>query len=405
MNILFICTRCPYPPYEGLTLRTYNILKWITNNHKVYLFTFIQGENELGGIPFLRNMCTEVKAFRLPVTISKLKLILALLCNLFFSNKPFIATKYDTIEMRQAIRNLLGKAKIHVAHLDLLPLSQYVNELEGIPKILVEHNVENILLKRRSEKERNIIAKLYLHIQWLRVKKYEGQACRKVDRVVTVSELDKKELLAMSANTAISCVPNGVDPGYFKFSEDHVDHNGLVFVGSLSWFPNLDGIQFFTEQIFPIILNEIPYAKLTVIGKKTNRTIKLKHADHIIMTGFVEDIRPIVSKAAVYIVPLRVGGGTRLKILDALSMGKAVVSTSIGCEGLEVTHSKNIVIADKPEEFARETINLMRHPELAVRIGQEGRNLVETKYDWKIIAKKMNRVYESLYKPEFRRGI
>ena len=396
MNILFICTRCPYPPYEGLTLRTYNILKWITKSHKVYLFTFIQDENELEGIPFLRNICADVKPFRLPVTISKLKLILGLLCNLFFSNKPFIAKKYDTREMREAVRNLLEKVKIDVAHLDLLPLSQYVNELEGIPKILVEHNVENILLKRRSEKERNIIVKLYLHIQWLRLKKYEAEACEKVDRVVTVSELDKKELLNMSANTAISCVPNGVDPDYFEFSEDHVDHNGLVFVGSLSWFPNLDGIQFFAEEIFPAILNEVPDAKLIVIGKKTNRKIKLKYSHHIIMTGFVEDIRPIVSKAGVYIVPLRVGGGTRLKILDALSMGKAVVSTSIGCEGLEVTHGKNILIADDPEGFAKQTINLLRHPDLATRMGREGRKLVETTYDWKIIAKKMNRVYNSM---------
>ncbi|HGE72140.1 TPA: glycosyltransferase, partial [Candidatus Poribacteria bacterium] len=187
---------------------------------------------------------------------------------------------------------------------------------------------------------------------------------------------------------------NGVDTDYFKPMDMKEDESQIVFVGSMDWQPNEDAVLYFCDQIFPLIKSDIPNVKFYIVGSNpTERVLKLKNIDGVIVTGLVDDVRSYMSQSAVFVVPLRIGGGTRLKILQALAMKKAVVSTSIGCEGLGLKHNEHLLISDDPIEFAKSVTLLIKDRELRYGLGEKGRKLVEDQYDWKAISMKLDALY------------
>jgi glycosyltransferase involved in cell wall biosynthesis len=263
--------------------------------------------------------------------------------------------------------------------------------------VMGQHNVESILLERRAERETRHLQGLYLRYQARKLARYEAAVCRRADRVIAVSEVDAGELAQMTGRQDIATIPNGVDTSYF---EDHsgasVKPASLIFVGGFTWFPNLDGIEFFCDEILPRIAEKIPDVSLTVIGQNPDnaKTRAIAANPRVKVAGRVDDIRPFVAEAAAFIVPLRIGGGTRLKILDALSMGKAIVSTSIGCEGLAVEDGKSILTGDSADAFADRVVKVLRDPELGRRLGAEGRQLVRSVYDWEVIGNRLRNIYK-----------
>lgn len=394
MKILFITTKSPYPLYEGRALRTYNLIKQVSRQHDVILLTFVQTEEELAGVDHMRSICAHVEAFPLHLGGRKRELLADIILDLF-SIKPLLANKYRSRAMRRRIQEILHGQDIALVHLDMLHLGEYARLCREKPIVLVEHNVESLLLRRRVQQETNWLAKAYLYLQYLKLRRYEKRVCRTVDHVVTVSEQDARDLKEMAESDNFTSIPNGVDTSYFHNTAPSPEPNTLVYVGGLGWFPNYDAIKHFAESILPEIVRELPDVKLTVIGKTPDRKKLQGLADnpHIRFAGLVEDIRPILARTAAYIVPLRVGGGTRLKILDALAMEQAIVSTSIGCEGLDVQHGENILIADEPKAFAAEVVRLLRDRKLAHRLGAAGRKLAHGKYEWTLLAKQLERVY------------
>jgi glycosyltransferase involved in cell wall biosynthesis len=259
----------------------------------------------------------------------------------------------------------------------------------------VHQNIESELLYRRSRYVRNPLAKAYLALQARKLRRFERKASRIVDHHATVSERDRETLLRISPGSKVTVVPNGVDPEYFKKTIDAVESNRLIYVGGMTWFPNYDAMLYFIDHIWPLIKKEVPDAKLTHIGRQTSNEFarKAESDPALRFLGFVDDIRPEMSRSAVYIVPLRIGGGTRLKILDAMSMGKAIVSTSIGCEGIDVTDGHDILIADTPAEFAAKTVELMRNPHLRDTLSKNARETVIKKYAWNVIASELEEAY------------
>jgi len=207
--------------------------------------------------------------------------------------------------------------------------------------------------------------------------------------VVAVSDLDAQHLRELAPQAHVSTVPNGVDTSYFAAQGLPRKPAHLVFVGGFTWFPNLDAIRYFCDDVLPLVTRAVPDLRLTVIGRQPDTPVveEMGRNPHVHLTGQVDDIRPYVDEAAAYIVPLRIGGGTRLKILDALAMSKAIISTSVGCEGLAVEDGKNIVIADTPQALSEAIVRLFKHPEEAQAIGLRGRELVEQRYDWAAVAK------------------
>ena len=395
MNVLFLSTRSPYPLVSGHCLRTYYTLKGAAERHNVIFVTFIQKEEELKkeNIDHLKEFCHAVYPFKIPAYSSPLKLLASLLINLF-SPLPYVAQKYDVPTFRRKIRKIILKEKIDLVHVDMLPLSQYINEFEEIPKLLVDHNVESIRLFRWFKEEKNFLKKVYLGLQWLKLKRYEAKTVGKFDACILVSEYDKKLMKRMNPQAKLFVVPNGTDTEYFKPRDLQEIPNSIVWFGHMDVHTNRDAVLYFWREILPIILKKFPDAKIMFVGSDPPKSIvKRSMVDkRIKVTGAVEDIRPYVQQAAVVIVPIRIGGGTRLKILDAMAMGKVIVSTSIGCEGIDVTDGKNILIADSPNDFASKVVTLLKNDKFRIKLKENARKLAK-KYDWRNIQKLQEKVY------------
>ncbi|MGH8581628.1 MAG: glycosyltransferase family 4 protein [Gammaproteobacteria bacterium] len=395
MKLLVITTRSPYPLHEGRALRSYNLLKQAAKHHDVYLLTFVHTPEEVEGIAHLRSLCARVEAVPLYLGRQKWWVIYDALREAFGA-APIKAVKYRSRAMRAKVRALLSGVPIDLVVLDMLPSGEYLDLCAHKPVILDEHNVESALWLQGAVNASNPLVRLYLSYQHRKLRAYETRICRGVDQVVAVSDLDARQLEELAGISGVVTIPNGVDTAYFADSGAPARANSLVYVGGLTWAPNQDAIRYFCSEILPRLAAEVPEVSLTVIGKVPSGGDFRDIVDNprVRMTGLVDDVRALIAAASAYVVPLRVGGGTRLKILDALAMAKPLVSTSVGCEGLDVIHGQHLLIADTPEAFAQQVLCVLREPDLARRLGLAGRRLVEQRYDWDVIARGLNSVYE-----------
>ena len=394
MNILFIATFIPYPPsYGGSYQRTFNIIKHLAKENNIFLIGFVKKKNMPEDIDALKKICSKVVALYTSDDWSVLSLAKHLFLNLF-SPLPYTVQKYYSRKVKRVIEGILKETKIDILHLDAPDLAGYMEDYPELPSVLVNHNVESILMKGYARQTRNIPKKLYFYLQGIKMRLYEKRMLPEADACIAVSDDDGERLKAIAPKANISIVPNGVDTGYFCPKEGSVDENNMIFIGSMDYYPNLDATIFFCKKILPLIKKEVREAKMIVIGApKPKQLLGIKDVE---VLGFIEDVRPYIQRAGVYIAPLRIGSGTRLKILEALACGKAIVSTSIGCEGLAVTHYKDILIADRPEDFAKAVITLMKEKGLREKLGKEGRRLVEERYDWGGIVQVMKEVYKNV---------
>lgn len=396
MNILFVTTKCPLPTNDGHSLRSFNLLKQVAAKNNIHLLSFVKYQQEYNSIDELEKICQSVELFEVPENRSKVSLIKTLVFSLL-KRKAFVVCKYDTQPMRLAIRRKLSENSINIVHFDMLPLAIYLDEMRGQKTVLDEHNVESMLLKQRVDTQTRQVSKWFFSEQQRLLEQFEKSACHGVDYIVSCSQDDKKILNNFAPNTPVEVVPNGVDTCFFApDSTVHEEDFRMIFVGGLNWFPNLDALQWFDKMIMPKILRDFPRAHLHIIGQKGD-TISWLNQGSITCHGFVEDIRPHIAMASVFVVPLRIGGGTRLKILNAMSMGKAVVSTTIGAEGLGLISGENIVLADQENEFSIKVKKLFTHSEYRNKIAKNGREFIAAHYQWDNIGGKLVNIYEDLY--------
>jgi glycosyltransferase involved in cell wall biosynthesis len=257
-----------------------------------------------------------------------------------------------------------------------------------VPVVFFSHNVEHMIWKRLCDVETRWWRRALLEIEWRKMRRYESRACARAKLTVAVSDADRAALAAQAPGAGLRAIPTGVDLSYFTPNGYREAPAALVFTGSMDWYPNEDAILYFLEQILPLVRREMPGLTLSVVGRNpTPRLLAAAGAAGIRVTGTVSDIRPYVAEAAVYIVPLRIGGGTRLKIFEALAMGKAVVSTSVGAEGLPLVDGEHFLKADDPPAFAAAVAALLRDPERRKALGAAGRRLVEERYSWRHAAR------------------
>jgi len=410
MKILFLISQLPYPPDTGAKIRSFNLIKALAKAHSITLVTYGAREVEMEKIRRLAELPVKITL----VPMGNGNPYMLAFRNLF-SRYPYSVDKYYSAGMAGEVAKLLESEEFDLIHCDSLQMSRNVLKFKHIPKIMTEHNIESQILERVAYNETNIFKRLYFYIQYLKLRRYEVFACRQFDRMIAVSEEDKRYLARFIPENHISIVPNGVDTEFF--SPQPTTHNppsrkfSLIYTGSMDWQPNDDAMIYFIRDVYPLIKerlskseiarndeNSSPQITLTIVGRDPSSALqKLALSDRSIkVTGRVEDVRPYVANSPVFIVPLRIGGGSRLKILEAMAMGKAVVSTSIGCEGLEVTDKKNIIIADKPGDFADAVTFLLRDREYAGRLGKAGRKLVEERYDWKIVSNKLDEAWDGV---------
>jgi len=382
----------PFPPHGGARQRNFNLLREVARNNDVDLITLNQkallptAEAVKESVDSVRQYCKSIRVFDIPSDGSSLKWYSLLATNVF-SREPYSVWRYRSPRMHEDIRQTLSKESYDVIHVDTIDLAQYVLEYTDTPKVLNHHNVESVILLRRAAKAQSSLEKWYLNHQGRKLQEYERTTVGSFDVNVTVSDLDGENLQKLAPGTRTVTVSNGVDTDYFQPQGIEQDENRVIFVASLDWFPNIDAVRFFLSDIWPILKNKVPGVVMHLVGGPPPPEIleAAKTDPRFIVHGYVKDVRPHMDKAAVYIVPIRVGGGTRLKILDAWAMGKAVVSHSIGCEGLDTRDGENILIADSPEDIAEKTVELLRNRELRERLQKNARETALETYSWRKI--------------------
>jgi glycosyltransferase involved in cell wall biosynthesis len=402
MKILVISHFIPYPPHGGSPQRNYNLFKEAAKGNSLYFLTFNQRpllsgeENIKEAADKMREFCDDVRVVDIPTDSSRLRWFLLLFLNLF-SFQPYSAWRFWSPVMRNELKAALTRHKFDLVHIDTIALAGYVKYTGNIPSVLNHHNIESTLMLRRASNEKNPLVRLYLYLQGRKLRRHEKKWAPKYSVNITVSGLDGIELKSMCPDVNIEVIPNGTDIDYFKPSSDSCGH-GLIYTGGMTWYPNRDAMIYFCREIFPLIKKQIPDVRLDLIGRNPPREITdAAWRDNSIKThGYIDDIRPYMAAAAVYIVPIRVGGGTRLKILDAMASGKAIVSTSVGCEGIEVTPEESILIGDTPEAFSAQTIRLLQDVKLRRTIEMNARRLAEEKYSWIKIGQKQREMHGRL---------
>ena len=397
MNILVVTTKSPWPLNEGRALRTYNLLRQASKRNRITLCTYVQSQAEIDGLDEMRKFCDVVHAVPLYMSWPKLALLADAIRDLFGS-VPLHARKYARKRMVQLVGSLLDSRNYDALHLDMLHLAELSKIDTGIPVLLVEHNIESQILQRRLDNEKNTLVKAYLKYQIAKLRQYEVDVCNAVDHVVTVSDEDRKQLQVLGVSSPVTAVPNAVDVEFFQPGQEQPRADTLIYVGSLGWFPNEDAIRYFMSEILPFLEQMVPTVSMKVIGHVPDAAKKGRWKDdrRVEFLGFVDDIRPHVLAASIYVVPLRIGGGTRLKILDAMAMGKALVTTSVGCEGIGLVDGQQALIADGPEAFAAAVASLLAHPARISKMGACGREYVCNNFRWEQIAPGMDEVYESI---------
>lgn len=402
MNILFLSQIVPYPPHGGVLQRGYNLLREIGRRNEVHLLAFIHPET-LGTPELVEESrqelgrhCASVRYFPLwPKRSSAHKL--AAFGAGFLYPKPFSVLAHRSAGYRQAAREILTTTAIDVLHVDTIGLAPYRRLAPGMPCVLTHHNIESRLMERRSEVETGALQKYYVGLQARRLRTYEAEQSPLFDMNVMMSPNDRDDLLRIAPGVPTAIIPNGVDTGYFTPGTDGHEL-AAIYTGGMNMYANKDAVLYFLREIWPEVLREHPGARFYAIGQDPPRELLdlAKREPSVVVTGFVDDVRPYVRKAAVYVVPLRVGGGTRLKVLDALAQGKAIVSTSVGCEGIAVTHGKDIFIEDDPIQFATRVNALFADAEARRSLGTAARALAESSYGWEAIGADLQNVYETV---------
>jgi len=387
VRILWLKTELLHPVDKGGKIRTYNMLKELKRNHRITYLTLDDGTADDRARELASEYCHELVCIPhrrhekfTPGFYFELALNLT-------SELPYAIKKYQSDEMRREIEKRVGQFDVLICDF-LAPAVNVPRNLDNAT-VLFQHNVEAMIWKRHHEVQTNAAKKKYLFRQWRKMVDFEAAVCPRFDCVVAVSREDREQMEREYGVKNIYDVPTGVDTAFFRPSAKHErqPHN-LVFTGSMDWLPNEDAIRYFTEQIMPRVKQSVPDVTLTVVGRDPYPALlELSKRDtSVIVTGRVEDVRPYMDQAAVYIVPLRIGGGTRLKIYEAMAMEKAIVSTSIGAEGLPVTDGTEIVLSDTPETFADAVTKLLTDRSLADDIGQRAATRVRKDFGWDTVA-------------------
>jgi sugar transferase (PEP-CTERM/EpsH1 system associated) len=399
LKILWVKSGDLVPLDSGGTIRSFNLMKQLARLHELDLFTFYPSRDN-DEHPALNRYFHRVHCIPLEMPKKWGPGDYAAYAANLFSSTPYSMAKYCRPHVARQLRELLERESYDVIVCDFFLTGAVIPWDLPTPKVLFTHNVEAQIWLRHFQVSRNPVWKVVSWREYTMIARLERRYLRQADAVLTVSDTDREFFAKYVPREKITTVQTGVDVDYFRPAAAAVQPNVLVFTGSMDWMPNEDGILFFVDEILPRIRREIPAAEFWVVGRSpTARVKKLAARDtKIRITGTVDDIRPYMDEAAVYVVPLRIGGGTRIKIFEAMAEGKAVVSTTIGAEGLPVTAEQNIIIADQPEDFAARTVALMRDKERAGELGRAARRLVEENYSWATVARQFAAVLASVVK-------
>lgn len=399
-SLLFLSNRLPYPPHIGAALRTYNIIRLLARDFDLHVLCFDPVDKATGRMPLaMRVRAMEefgtFEVFPIPQQESRARFV-ADHARSVIHRVPYTYYMHDSAPFERRLRTLLAERRFSLAHVDSLDLIRFLPLLGGIPVVCTHHNVESWLMRRRAESESSAFKRGYLAHQAALLEQAERDWVPRVALNVAVSDADRDALQALAPAGRIVTVPNGVDTDFFT-PAPAANPAGCVFVGGTKWYPNRDALEWYVSDVAPAVAATGADAPVTWVGRAGDEELRRFEKDPLMhLTGYVDDVRPYVHAAKCVIVPLRVGGGTRLKILDAWAMGAAVVSTSIGCEGLAAVDGENILIADTAEAFAAAIARVIRDEGLRRKIAGNARRTAVERYSWDVIGAAMRELYLNL---------
>lgn len=396
MKILFLHKRPLFPADAGGKIRTLNVVRHLAQWHDVTYLCNAQPADEPHldkmrelGVRLVTTPWREAprRSFRFYCDLAK---------NVF-SRFPFNVNKDYDAGLRQRAGELLQAEPYDLVICDFVQMARNAIDLPASPPaLLFQHNVEAEIFKRHSTTDRGWLRRRYMAMQWRKMCRFEGRAGRRFDRIVAVSERDRDIYQCDYGWDHVDVIDTAVDVDYFAPAETKEKPNQVVFVGSLDWLPNEGGVKHFVEQVWPLIRRDCPEATFQAVGRNPSHLLtRLSSHEGVEIVGTVPDVRPYLAEAAVVVVPLLVGGGTRLKIFEAMAMRKAVVSTSIGAEGLPVRSGTDIEIADNPEEFAAAVTNLLTDSARRVKMAQQAFELVHERFTSTQIARQFEAICQT----------
>jgi sugar transferase (PEP-CTERM/EpsH1 system associated) len=394
-SVLFLAHLLPWPLTGGGQIKSYHTLRTLSRRYDVTLLAFIRRADEAQNCAPLAPFCRQ--AHTVLLRRSRLRDAGAALSALA-ARRSFLIARDDAPAMHRAVRETLRGRRFDAIHVDHLQMAQFVPGDFAGRVVLDHHNIEHRIPQRMAETSGNPLVRTFAAREWPRLRRFELAACRRVDRVLVVSDEDKSGLIALAPEleSLVETVPIGVDTNYFGVVKRKANSKTLLSIGTMYWPPNVDSMLYFCREILPTIKRQVPEAHLNIVGAKPTPAIEALADETITVTGSVPDVRPWAEDCGAFVVPLRAGSGMRVKILNALAMGLPVVSTTVGAEGIAVTDNENILLADGPDAFAEATIRVLGDDALAARIAAGGRRLMAEQYAWDRVGERLLDVYERI---------
>ena len=407
MKILWLSHFIPYPPKGGVLQRGYHLVKQIAQRHEVHLLAFNQkdllrplfksveaGREE--AVKHLSEYCKSIEIVDLPCDQSQWGKHWIAIKSLL-TPEPYTMNWLKSEAYAERIKALLAEHQFDYVHFDTISLAVFKDICGDIPTSLDHHNIESHMLLRRAQKTNNLLKKIYFHQEGVRLEKYEKKHCPDFSFNFTCSEVDSERLRQISPQSKVFTIPNGVDVDFFKPNDEAQKERRLIFIGRLNWYPNTEAVRFIAKEIWPVVKKRHPDLTFDIIGANPPQDLVeiADKDDKLNVHGFVDDLSYYFDTAVCYVCPIKDGGGTKLKILDALACGKAIVADEIACEGIDVTNQKDVVFATTGEEYAEAIDKILNDEAHRTRLEKNARQLAMDKYAFDSIGQSLSDLYES----------
>ena len=401
MRILFLTPQLPFPPHQGTQIRNYHLLRAAAAVHQVDLVSFVRSGESLHKASQLQKLCGQIWVLPAPSERTKA----ARLETVLFSTEPDLAVRLRSDGLTDILRAVANGNRYDVIQVEGLEMARYLPIVRAAaPRaclVFDDHNAEYRLQARAAavglEQMGSWPKALYSTVQHLKLRRYEAWACRTADTVLAVSETDAEALRVLAPEARLHVIPNGVDSAFYvQETPAEVDPSGLLFTGTMDYRPNVDAMEWFVSAVFPDIAERHPEVKLRIVGRAPTASVQRLAAldPRVVVTGAVEDIRPYFAQSSIFVAPIRIAGGARLKILEALAAGLPVVSTRIGAEGIDLIEGQEVLLGDSPEQFGASVLRLLEDGEMRRQMGAHGLLAAQERFDWNKVAPRLLEVYQ-----------
>jgi polysaccharide biosynthesis protein PslH len=386
LRVLFLCARFPYPPYKGDQARAYHQIRLLARRHRISLLSFVDAAVTPELVRRVRPLVEDMTL--VPLGPRRMAMNLA---QRLPTAMPWQTAMFSDRRMRLALRECLEAARFDLVHVQLARMAPYLEGQRSLPRLIDLIDALSVNMARRAARERQPRRFLLLE-ESRRLRAYEHNVCDTYDAVTVVSESDRA---AIGSRPNLFVNPNGVDLEVFRPRLGPSDPNRIIMTGNMSYFPNIDGLRWFTSHVLPAIQRRRPGITVHIVGVNPHRQIQQLAAANpaVRITGFVQDLAEQLASAAVAFVPLRSGSGMQFKVIEAMACGTPVVTTSFGIGGLSVVNGRDILVADEPAEFADAVCRLLEHPELRDRLARAGRRYVSDNFTWERIVSELEGLY------------